>query len=249
MVDVYSTEPERQAALQELTALRRELKTETAKGAKAAQSDPRFIAAQARLDAAKSAAGMRTRAEDLAFLNKTDTEMTAKGKNPGQVTERLNQRSERYFAQVQQSYENPDMVPTWKAPKQVTPEMIKEYAQAGELDASNARFDWIWSEDQKTGKGRWVMGLIGVIKQKPADLTNANQLDIFYSDSAPIAQARKRPYWGATWNGISLDELEEAIPEITFSQFQELHYRLTLERDEDITIEDILDKYDEMYGG
>jgi hypothetical protein len=256
----WSGEAERKAALDELTALRRELKTETAKGAKAAQSDPRFIAAQQRLDSAKSTVGMRTSAQDLAALNKTATSNTATIKKNAEggmtaaptraeraVTKKLNVPSKQYFKQVNQAYNNPDVVPGVKVPKQITPDLIQEYAQYG-TDASRARFDWVWVPDAREGKGRWGMGLIGLVRKKPADLANASQDDIWYSDSAPIAQARKNPSWNAAYQNISLDELEEAIPEITFSQFQEVYYQLTLAKDTDITIEDILDKYDELYG-
>jgi hypothetical protein len=251
MVDVYSTEAERRAALEEVTRLRRQFDTTTAKGAKAFAADKEAQAALARLDSAKSAAGMRTSAQDLAALNKyaTSDVATADMTPAERKTERqaLNQPSREYFKQVQEAYKNPDVVPTWKPRKQITPDLIQEYAQSG-ADASKARFDWVWVEDPKTGKGSWNIGLVGLLKQKPTDLATADQLDIFYSDSAPIAQAKRRPSWNATFNNINLDEINEAIPEITFSQLQEVYYRLTLERDTDITIEDILDKYDELYG-
>lgn len=263
MANPYDVEAERRAAIAEVTALRRELKTETAKGAKAAASDPRFIAAQARLDAAKSAAGMRTAAEDLAALNRIATsetgtvsrggeQVTATGQSKADqaITKELNAPSRQYFKQVQQAYKNPDLVPTWAPTKQMTPDIIQEYAQYG-TDASKARFDWVWTEDPNTGKGRWNVGLVGLLKAKPTDLSKASGLDIFYSDSAPIQEARvisKQPSWNATFQNISLDELEQALPGITFSQFQEIYYQLTLERDTDITIEDILDKYDDMFG-
>jgi hypothetical protein len=247
----WSKEAERKAALDEVTALRRELKTETAAGAKAAKSDPRFIAAQQRLDAAKSAVGMRTSAQDLAALNRIATrDVATADMTPAERREErqgLNQPSRQYFNQVKEAYKNPDVVPGIKVPKQITPELIKEYAQYG-TDASKARFDWVWTEDPKTGKGRWGMGLVGLLKEKPVNLENADQLDIFYSDSAPIAQARKRPSWNAAFNNVNLDELEQALPNISFSQLQEIYYQLTLERDTDITIEDILDKYDNMFG-
>jgi hypothetical protein len=256
----WSGEAERKAAIDEVTALRRELKTETAKGAKAAQSDPRFIAAQQRLDAAKSSVGMRTAAQDLAALNKIATFDTATMKKNAEggmtaaptraeraVTKKLNAPSKDYFKQVNQAYNNPNVVPGVKVPKQITPDLIQEYAQYG-TDASRARFDWVWVPGARESKGRWGMGLVGLLKEKPVDLENADQLDIFYSDAAPLAQAKKGPSWGTSFNGISLDELEQALPNISFSQLQEIFYQLTLERDVDITIEDILDKYDDMFG-
>jgi hypothetical protein len=256
----WSVEAERKAALEQVTALRRQFDTTTAKGAKAFAVNKEAQAALARLDAAKSAAGMRTSAQDLAALNKTATSDTATMKKNAEgrmtaaptkaeraVTKELNAPSKQYFKQVNQAYNNPDVVPGVKVPKQVTPDLIQEYAQYN-TDASKARFDWVWVPDAREGKGRWGMGLVGLVRKKPADLANASQDDIWYSDSAPIAQARKGSSWNSTFNNISLDELEEALPNITFSEFQELYYRLTLERNTDITIEDILDKYDEMFG-
>lgn len=250
----WSAEQERRDAIAEVTALRRELKTETAAGAKAAQSDPRFIAAQQRLDATKSAVGMRTAAQDLQALNQIATsDVATAGQTPAQrKTERqaLNQPSRQYFNQIKEALKDPNTVPGIKIPTQVTPEMIQEYAQSG-ADASKARFDWVWTQNQKAGKGGWGIGLVGVVQQKPTNPDKASKLDIFYSDSAPLVEARElknEKSWNATWNNVSLDDLEQVLPEITFSEFQEVYYRLTLERDEDITIEDIVNKYNELYG-
>jgi hypothetical protein len=255
MVDVYKTEAERRAAIQEVTALRRQFDTTTAKGAKAFAADPAAQAALARLDQAKSAAGMRTSAQDLAALNKiaTSNKPTAEQTPAERKTERqaLNQPSRQYFNQVQEAYRNPDIVPTWQPPKQMTPNLVQEYSQYG-TDASKARFDWVWTQNEETGKGRWAIGLVGLLQQKPTDIEQAQPLDLFYSDSAPLAQAReikKEPSWNATFNNISLDELEQVLPNISFSELQEVYYRLTLDRDEDITIEDIVNKYNELYGG
>lgn len=240
-VDVYGTEPERQAALAEVTRLRRQFDTTTAKGAKAFAADPTAQAAVARLDAAKSAAGMRTSAQDLQALNEVSGR---------RQTQQLNAPSQQYFAKVTEAYSNPSNPPTWGTQKKVTPDLIQEYAQYG-TDASKARFDWVWTQDEK-GNGKWGIGLVGLLQQKPADITKAKPLDIFYSDSAPLAKAReiaKQPSWNATFQNISLDELEQVIPDLTFSKFQEVYYQLTLERDEDITVEDIIRKYNEMYRG
>ena len=262
-VDVYGTEPERQAALAEVTRLRRQFDTTTAKGAKAFAKDSEAQAALARLDAAKKAAGMRTSAEDLAALNRIATSDTATMKKAPQggmtaaptaaeraVTKDLNAPSRQYFNQVKQAYSNPAKPPSWSTQKDITPDIVQEYAQYG-TDASKARFDWVWTQDE-TGKGKWGIGLVGLLQQKPADITKAKPLDIFYSDSAPLAKAReiaKQPSWNATFQNISLDELEQVVPDITFSKFQEVYYQLTLERDEDITVEDIVRKYNEMYRG
>jgi hypothetical protein len=255
MVDVYTTEAERRAALDEVTRLRREFDTTTAKGAKAFGASPEAQAALARLDAAKSAAGMRTSAEDLAALNQFATsDLPTSEQTPAErkdVRQGLNQPSRQYFKQVQEAYKNPDVVPTWQPNQQVTPDLVQQYAGYG-VDASKARYDWVLVEDSKTGQSRWGVGLIGLIQQKPADLNTATPLDVFYSDTAPIAEARTVkgvPSWNSTWNQINLDELEQALPDITYSELQEIYYQLTLERDTDITIEDILDKYDDMFRG
>jgi hypothetical protein len=278
MVDVYSTEPERKAAVEELTALRRELKTETAAGAKAAKSDPRFIAAQARLDAAKSSAGMRTSAQDLATLNRIATSdtatmtKTADGKMTAAptkaeraVTKDLNAPSKQYFKQVQQAYKNPDMVPTWKPNKTLTSDIISE-ANAKGFDFSKARYDWVWTE-LEPGKGRWAIGLIGtkmLPPEKPfqAGVDDAGEyaLKAYASDSINarewfnfVEQNRQFLNKGKGFTnpfGVNIQpaEIVEALPDIRYSEIQEIIYQLTLEKDTDITIEDILDKYDEMFG-
>lgn len=254
MVDVYSTEAERRAALDEVTRLRREFDTTTAKGAKAFAASEEAQAALARLDAAKSAAGMRTSAQDLAALNKFATsDVASADMTPAQSRseQALNRPSTRYFKQVQEAYSNPDIVPNWRPTQTVTPDIIQQYANYG-VDASKARYDWVLVQDQQTGQSRWGVGLIGLIQQKPADLNAATPLDIFYSDTAPIAEARTAKgvrSWNASWNQVNLDELEQALPNITYSELQEIYYQLTLERDTEITIEDILDKYDDMFGG
>ena len=268
MATPYTGEAERRTALEELTALRRELKTETAKGAKAAQSDPRFIAAQQRLDAAKSAVGMRTSAQDLAALNRIATSDTATMKKDEQgrittaptkaerdVKKQLNAPSKQYFKQVQQAYKNPDVVPTWKPPKEITPDILTQYDEAG-WNASKARFDWVLIKDNQ-GRPRWAMGVIGALRKPPTEIKNPNDaMQYWMSDGISVGEMVRdiipKVSGGQTWDGtlqnISFNELAEAIPEIKYSEFQEIMYQLSLAKDEDITIEDILDKYDEMFG-
>jgi hypothetical protein len=285
MVDVYSTEPERRAALEELTKLRRELKTETSAGAKAAAKDPRFIAAKERLDTAKSAAGMRTSAEDLAALNRTATSDTATMKKDAQgrmtsaptkseraVTKELNAPSKGYFKQVQESYSNPDQIPTWKPNKTLTSDIISE-ANAKGFDFSKARYDWIWTEsepnfgDRVKGKGQWAIGLIGtkmLPPEKPfqAGVDDASEyaLKAYASDSINarewlnfVEQNRQSLGKGKSFTnpfGVNIQptEIVKALPDIKYSEIQEIVYRLTLEKDNDITIQDILNKYKELYG-
>ena len=273
MVDIRQTEPERRAALEELTALRRELKTETAAGAKAAKSDPRFIAAQQRLDAAKSAAGMRTSAQDLAALNRIATQnVSTADMTPAQrkkERQALNQPSRQYFKQVTQEKQaalnNPTQVPFWKPSilDSITGKPINKVSQAtiddGKrygMDYSKARLDWVLVEPEP-GQQKWAVGIIGGLKIKPnVPITNATiARDYWMSDtgtlgeiSSQIGDSPTRNAWSTSVSGINLSELSQAIPEIMYSEFQEIMYRLSLEKDTDITIEDILDKYDELYG-
>lgn len=274
MVDVYSTEPERRAALEELTALRRELKTETAAGARAAKSDPRFIAAQQRLDAAKSAAGMRTSAQDLAALNRIATRnVSTADMTPAQrKTERqaLNQPSRQYFKQVTQAQEagltDPTKVPFWK-PKVLDPvtgkptgkipqQWIEENKKYGN-DYTNGRLDWMLVEPEP-GQFKWAVGLVGHRRLKPTTNVTTIELakDQWMSGAESLGEVTQKYVpsitgnrgWRTGVSGVSLDELAQALPEIDWMQFQEIIYRLTLEKNNDITIEDVLDKYDEMYG-
>jgi hypothetical protein len=285
MVDVYGTEPERKAALAEVTALRRQFDTTTAKGAAAFAKDPAAQAAMKRLDEAKSAAGMRTRAEDLAALNRIATSdtatmtKTADGKMTAAptkaeraVTKELNAPSKQYFKQVQGAYKNPDVVPTWKPSKTLTNDVI-ETAKAKGFDFSKARYDWVWTESEPNfgnrvkGKGRWAIGLIGtkmLPPEKPfqAGVDDAGEyaLKAYASDSINarewlnfVEQNRQFLNKGKGFTnpfGVNIQpaEIVEALPDIRYSEIQEIIYQLTLEKDTDITIEDILDKYDEMFG-
>lgn len=267
MVDVYSTEAERQAALAEVTRLRRQFDTTTAKGAKAFAKDKEAQAAIARLDAAKKAAGMRTSKQDLAALNriatsdtatmkKVDGKMTAAPtKEERAVTKELNAPSKQYFKQVQQAYKNPDVVPNWKPNKTITPDILTQFDESG-WDASKARYDWVLIEDNQ-GRPRWAMGVIGALRKPPTQIKDPNDaFQYWMSDGTTVGDMVKNiipqvsggQTWNFTFQNINFNELSEAIPEIKYSQFQEIMYQLSLERDEDITIEDILDKYDEMYG-
>jgi len=285
MVDVYKTEAERRAALEEVTRLRRQFDTTTAKGAKAFAANKEAQAALKRLDEAKSAAGMRTRAEDLAALNRiatadtatmtktADGKMTAAPtKTERAVTKELNAPSKQYFREVQQAYKNPDIVPNWKPSKTLTPDVIEE-AKAKGFDFSGARYDWVWMEtepnlgDRVKGKGRWAIGLVGTKMLPPTkpfepgvDDAAEYALRSFSSDSVTarewfnfVNQNRQFIKSGQGLTnpfGVNVQpaEIAEALPDLRYSQIQEIIYRLTLEKDTDITIEDILDKYDELFG-
>jgi hypothetical protein len=258
MVDVYSTEAERRAAIEEVTRLRREFDTTTAKGAKAFAADPEAQAALARLDAAKSAAGMRTAAEDLAFINKVDTGQ----KTDKQVTKALNQPSRQYFNQVTEAYSNPSIVPTWSPPKRVTPADITQQQEKG-IDLTKARYDWVWYKKDEDDLGRWAIGLVGSKLVPPKNEFRPGiddpvdyGLKWFASDSATISQwanfiQQNKPE-GKINNlfaiAASVDEIAEALPDIKYSELQEIVYRLTLKNDTEITIEDILDMYDDLFG-
>lgn len=278
MADVYKTEAERRAALEEVTRLRRQFDTTTAKGAKAFAANKEAQAALKRLDEAKSAAGMRTRAEDLAALNKLATSDTTTMKKDAEgrmtaaptkeeraVTKDLNAPSRQYFREVQQAYKNPDVVPNWKPNKTLTPDVLEEAKTKG-FDFSGARYDWVWTE-QEPGKGRWAIGLVGTKMLPPTkpfepgvDDAAEYALRSFSSDSVTarewlnfVQQNRQFIKSGQGFSnpfGVNVQptEIVEALPNLRYSQIQEIIYRLTLEKDTDITIEDILDKYDELYG-
>jgi ribosomal protein S16 len=259
MVDVYNTEAERRAAIQEVTALRRQFDTTTAKGAKAFAKDPAAQAALKRLDDAKSAAGMRTSAQDLKALNKIATrDVSTADMTPAQRKQErqgLNQPSREYFKQVQQAYKDPTKVPSWKPSRTITPDILAQFDEAG-WDASKSRYDWVLIEDNKK-QPRWAMGVIGALRKPPTEIKNpADAMQYWMSDGATVGEVVRniipqvsggKP-WNSTVQNVDFNELAEAIPEIKYSQFQEIMYQLSLERDEDITIEDILDKYDEMFG-
>jgi hypothetical protein len=257
MVDIYSTEAERRAAIEEVTRLRRQFDTTTAKGAKAFAASKEAQDALARLDAAKSAAGMRTAAQDLEALN------TLTGRKQ---TQQLNAPSREYFDKVSEEvYNNPNQVPTWKPPRKITSEQIQQ-ASGYNVDLSKARYDWVWYEDPATNKGRWAMGVVGALENKPTSESEPRTYvgSLWRSDSATVKEvnaAWKNATGGSGGSGyventnpkgkgntIYFDELEQGLPNLTFSQYQEIIYQLTLAKDTDITIEDILDKYDELYG-
>jgi hypothetical protein len=261
MVDVSQTEPERRAAIEEVTRLRRKFDTTTAKGAKAFAADPAAQAALSKLDAAKSAAGMRTSAQDLSALNRLD----AGPKTEKQVTQALNQPSQQYFKQVKQKYKSPE-IPNWSPSKKVTPQEVAIAEQKG-VDLAGARYDWVWNLNSKDpNKGQWGVSLIGTKLLPPKQDFRPNVdnpvdygLRAFGSEQFTVGQ------WYEFINQNNADteafektkplppkidvaELAEELPDITYSQIQEIIYRLTLERDNDITIEDLLDKYDELFG-
>lgn len=190
MVDVYGTEPERQKAVEELTALRRELKTETAAGAKAAKSDPRFIAAQQRLDAAKSAAGMRTSAQDLAALNKIATSETGTQVRSGQkkvtaagqskadqaITKQLNAPSRQYFNQIKDALTNPEQRPTWEVRGTILAPTQKQELITKGFDVSGAKNEWILIDDEKSPTGkRWGRTVVGIKAPAPKEAFNPSK--------------------------------------------------------------------------
>ena len=211
---------------------------------------------------------MRTSKQDLAALNKYATSNVATADmTPAQRKEErvgLNQPSRQYFAQVQEAYKNPDKIPTWKPTKTITPQAIEE-AKTNNFDLSNARYDWIWTE-QKDKKPQWAVGLIGVKMTPPpkpytpgqdnpyeyalrayaSDSITAGEWSNFVKQNKQFAPANTSP---SNPFGVNIvDEIIEALPNIRYSEIQEIIYRLTLEKDTDITIEDLLDKYDELYG-
>jgi hypothetical protein len=261
MVDVYNTEAERRAAIEEVTRLRREFDTTTAKGAKAFAADPTAQAALAKLDAAKSAAGLRTSAQDLAALNRVDTGQ----KTSQEVTQSLNKRPQEYFSQVREAYSNPNQIPNWKPSQKVTPEQMQQAQQSG-IDVSNARYDWTWFQDPKSKEGSWRVSLVGAKMLPPktpyqsgqdawdygfrsytSDSMTAGEWVNFMKENegaVPKKSNRANPFI----IDVDPEEIAEVFPDIKYSELQEIIYQLTLERDTDITVDDIIDKYEQLYG-
>lgn len=306
MVDVYQAEPERQAALAEVTRLRREFDTTTAKGAKAFAASPEAQAALARLDAAKSAVGMRTAAQDLAALNRIDTA----GRSPEKVTQRLNAPSTRYFeGPVREAYNNPNRIPNWQATsafggrtsKGLTQKDI-DFAKTYDVDLSGARYDWVWFQpkDEEGNPipdqpGSWRIGIIGakkIAKPKEAYIDSGGGFregeyitDLFASETISLGEWAKagggtfgapaliqftegkpdkrqemflkqteaefykafNPFQGML-ESEEISKLVQELPELKYTEIQEILYRLTLERDTDITVEDIVNKRNELFG-
>jgi len=263
---LYGGETERRDALAELTALRREFKTETAAGAKAAAADPRFQAALQRFETAKSAIGMRTSAQDLQALNALSGVGTQGAKAAS--TQALNAPYQQYF---QQLYSRSDAPPTWAPPKQLTPEQIAEAATKG-YDWSNARYDWVWYPGAKADgnlikedvPGRWMLGVIGGLTQipdRPETLDNTNYSEyldkLWRSGSTSLLDIQdvytevgvnpKDLQW-IVGSDVTFGQLIDTVPDLDYAQFQEILYELALERDDDITVQDVVDKYNEMYG-
>jgi hypothetical protein len=180
----WSAEQERRDAVAEITALRRELKTETAAGAKAAAKDPRFIAAQQRLDAAKTGVGMRTSAQDLAALNALDGSRTPTGttatRRGGAVTAKpttkaerattkaLNAPSQEYFRTVTKAFQDPDNKPLLRLPEltDAIRQKLQEEFNTGntpgfETNIEDANYEWRWVEPGTIGnkKGYWGLAI------------------------------------------------------------------------------------------
>lgn len=275
-VDVYGTEPERQKAVQELTALRRELKTETAAGAKAAKSDPRFIAAQQRLDAAKSAAGMRTSAEDLAALNRIATSDTATMKKDEQgrmtaaptraernVTKQLNQPSRQYFGQVKQALVNPEQRPTWEVKGTVLAPKQQQELTAKGFDVSGAKNEWILVDDENSPTGkRWnrtVVGIKAPAPKDPFDPTKDNPanygMQVFFAGKSTANEFDefvtnnsngRRALENATFNGIRWSEIADNLPNITYQELERLFVYYGNQVD---NIEELVSAYEILFGG
>ena len=251
---IYSGEQERKAALAEVTNLRRQYDTTTAAGAKAFAASKEAQAALARLDAAKSAVGMRTSAQDLQALN------TVSGQ--GQ-TKALNAPSTQYFQSV---YSRPEAPPTWAPPKKIGEQELA-FAKQNNYNYDNARYDWVWSKNPKTGQDQWVLGIVGALKQppvKPETLDNTNfqpyVSDLWMSGTATVSEIKDLyDQFGAQDINVTnpkqskeiafqFDEIVDAIPDLDYSEYQEILYQLALERDTNITVEDVVNKYNEIYG-
>lgn len=245
--EIYSGEQGRQKAVADLTALRRELKTETAAGAKAAQSDPRFIAAKQALDTAKSSVGMRTSAEDLAALNKYATsDVATKDMTPSQRREErinLNQPSQKYAESL---YSRPEVPPTWTVKETTRPkdDVVKKALDNG-WDILDTEYGWKWNPDVK----QW--GAVAIAPKYVGPLPSKGAKD--YATKTWFAgKINLNEYINAD-RGASKEDIEIAqfIPDITYSEYNKVLYALGyFLRDGgfQINVDDFLSKYEELYG-
>lgn len=272
MVDVYSTEPERQAALAEVTRLRRKFDTTTAKGAKAFAADPEAQAAMARLDKAKSAAGMRTRAEDLAALNKIATSDTATMKKTEDgkmtaaptraertVTKELNAPSRQYFKEVKSALTNPDQRPTWEIRGLALGPTQSEELTAKGFDISGAKNEWILVNDDKSPTGkRWSRTVVGIKAPAPTEPFNPQKdnpvnygMQVYYAGKSTVnelnqfVKANNSELGNATINGIRWSEIAENLPNITYQDLERLFIFYGNEVD---NIEELVSAYEILFG-
>lgn len=228
---IYSGEQERQAALAEVTNLRRQYDTTTAAGAKAFAKSKEAQAALARLDAAKSAVGMRTSAQDLQALN------TVQGR--GQ-TKALNQPSQQYFQSV---YNRPDMAPVWQPPTSAfKKETVDQYMQQG-YDIKDSYMTWVWSDADKQWKikslgAKYVGPIADPATAKPEEIgTIASQtwqsgkaglsgfLDIFNRYQPESVKRDDQILGGPIGKASELAEIAKAIPDITWKEFSAVAYQ------------------------
>ena len=271
-VDVYGTEPERQAAIAEVTRLRRKFDTTTAKGAKAFAADPEAQAALARLDKAKSAAGMRTAAEDLAALNKIATSDTATMKEKDgrmvpaptkaerAVTKELNAPSKQYFKQVREALTNPEQRPTWEVKGTVlNPKWEKELVAKG-FDVSGAKNEWILVDDEKSPTGkRWNRTVIGIKPPAPTEPFNPEQdnavsygMQNYFAGKTTAGEfedfvsTNGMNLGNATFNGIRWSEITENLPNITYQELERLFLYYGNQVD---NIEELVSAYEILFGG
>lgn len=273
MVDVYQTEPERRAAIDEVTRLRRKFDTTTAKGAKAFAADPEAQAALARLDAAKKTAGMRTSAEDLAALNKIATSDTATMKKDEQgrmtaaptkaeraVTKELNQPSKQYFKEVKSALTNPEQRPTWEIRGTVlTPEWTQELTSKG-FDISEAQNEWVLVDDPKSPSGkRWGRTIVGIKAPAPKEPFNPAKDDPFNygmqvyfagkstaSEFNNFVQSNNGSLATGTFNGISWADIAQNLPSATYQQLERL---FTFYGNQVDNIEELVSAYEILFGG
>jgi len=273
MVDVYSTEPERQAAIAEVTRLRRKFDTTTAKGAKAFAADPEAQAAMARLDKAKSAAGMRTRAEDLAALNKIATSDTATMKKDGKggmtaaptkaeraVTKDLNAPSRQYFKEVKNALTNPEQRPTWEIRGQALTKDWSEQLTAKGFDVSGAKNEWILVSDPKSPTGkRWNRTVVGIKAPAPAEPFNPERdnpvnygMQVYFAGKTTADEFNEfvkingSALENATINGIRWSEIAENLPDVTYQDLERLFIFYGNEVD---NIEELVSAYEILFGG
>jgi hypothetical protein len=116
MATPQELEAARQTATAEVTQVRRDLEKQGL-NPQQIQNNPTLLAAQQKLDAAKSGVGLRTSAEDLALLNR----LTAEGKTPEQIDKRLNVKPGEYRATTVSGPTGITPQPTSVVPKPTAP--------------------------------------------------------------------------------------------------------------------------------
>lgn len=248
--EIYSGEQERQAAIADVTRLRREFDTTTAKGAAAFAKSPEAQAALARLDKAKSAVGMRTSAQDLQALN------TVQGQ--GQ-TKALNQPSQQYFQSV---YSRGEMKPLWEAPPaSFKKETVDQWLDKG-YDIKDSYFTWTWDKKSNQWKvqalGSKYVGPIGDFETAPLDSKPTINMRLWQAGKIDLSGWLKNDstYGTGTSSGImnqlgqvnGLDEIVKKYPNLTYKEFIATMYEGLFGKGGVLKPDEFIEIYEQIFG-